>query len=342
MNTDALTQLDALPRVRLAHLPTPIDALPNLSRALGGPDLFIKRDDQTGLATGGNKARKLEFLLAQALAAGADSVITAGSTQSNHARQTAAGAARCGLAAHLVLYAPGGQAPRQQSGNLLLDHLLGAEIHWTAERSPYADTITQVETDLRRTGHAPYIIPYGGSNAYGLLGYVDALRELVTQTAGDPPFDAVVFATSSGGTQAGMQLGAQVTALAPQTRLIGISVDRPAPDLAADVTALAHAGAALLGLPTNSLKFPALTIDDRFLGGGYAVVGDPEREAIRLMARHEGILIDPVYTGRALAGLIALIRSGELTAGERVLFWHTGGSAALFAFADDIIRAATD
>ncbi len=342
MNTVALAQLDALPRVRLAHLPTPIEALPNLSRALSGPELFIKRDDQTGLATGGNKARKLEFLLAQAIAARADCVITAGSTQSNHARQTAAGAARCALAAHLVLYAPGGKAPLQQSGNLLLDHVLGAEIHWTEERSPYTKTIAQVENELRRTGHTPYVIPYGGSNAYGLLGYVDAMREFMTQTSADPPFDAVIFATSSGGTQAGMLLGAHVAELPATTRLIGISVDRPAPDLTADVIELARAGAELLGLPAASLNSQELSVDDRFLGGGYAVVGEPEREAIRLLARHEGILADPVYTGRALAGLIALIRSGELTAGQRVLFWHTGGSAALFAFASEIIQPGAD
>lgn len=327
--------LDTLPRVRLAHLPTPIDPLPNLGRHLGGPSLFIKRDDQTGLATGGNKTRKLEFLLAEALHAGADTVITAGSTQSNHARQTAAGAARCGLDCHLVLYAPGGKPPADISGNVLLDHLLGATIHWTTEHAPYSHTLARVEADLIAAGRQPHLVPYGGSNAVGIMGYVLAMREYQAQARGLAPFDAHVFATSSGGTQAGMLLGAHLSARPDSARLHGISVDRPAADLAATVATLANAGADLLGLAWRADP-SEIVIDDGYLGGGYAVVGEPEREAVRLMARHEGILVDPVYTGRALAGLIGLIRGRELTAGQRVLFWHTGGAAALFALSGDL------
>lgn len=325
-------ELVSLPRVRLAHLPTPIEPLPNLSKYLGGPALFIKRDDQTGLATGGNKTRKLEFLMAQAREAGADMVITAGSTQSNHARQTAAAASRCGLACHLVLYAPDAQLPAQLTGNLLLDHLLGATIHWTEERAPYIQTITHVKSELQMAGHRPYVIPYGGSNAYGLMGYVAAMEECATQIQALGPFDVQVFATSSGGTQAGMLLGAHLFGL--DTQLLGISVDRARNELAPDIATLANAGANLLKLDWQ-IDPAAIIINDTYLGGGYAVVGEPEREAIRLLAQYEGILVDPVYTGRALAGLIDLIRRGTFTPDQRVLFWHTGGAAALFAFAHE-------
>lgn len=328
---------DALPRARLAHLPTPIDTLPRLSQVLGGPELFIKRDDQTGLATGGNKTRKLEYLIAEAQQRGADSVITAGSTQSNHARQTAAAAARSGLGCHLVLYAPGGTAPDQFNGNLLLDSLLGATIHWTEERAPYAETIARVEAELKADGAAPYVIPYGGSNATGLMGYVRAMEEAAAQIEESGPFDVMVFATSSGGTQAGMILGAKAAGLLGRVRLLGISVEPTAGELAPGVSELVRAGAARIGLEITPGEIAnALDINDDYLGGGYAVVGDAEREAIRLLARHEGMLVDPVYTGRALAGLIDLIRKKELTAGQRVLFWHTGGAAALFAFTGDL------
>ncbi len=322
MPTD--TRLHDLPRVRLAHLPTPIEPLPRLSKLLGGPELYIKRDDQTGLATGGNKTRKLEFLIAQALEAGADTVITAGSTQSNHARQTAAAAARCGLACHLVLYAPGGIAPQDLTGNLLLDHLLGAVIHWTPERSPYTATIARVESDLLAADHHPYVIPYGGSNAYGLLGYVIAMLECAEQGQ----FDAHVFATSSGGTQSGMLLGAHLAGITAQ--LIGISVDRAQSAFLPDIRRLVRAGADLLGLDWEPDP-TAVIINDQYLGGGYAVIGPAEREAVQLFARTEGILIDPVYTGRAFAGLLDLIRRGTFTPDQRILFWHTGGAAALFA-----------
>lgn len=328
--------LDRMPRVRLAFLPTPIQPLPRLSAYLGGPTLFIKRDDQTGLATGGNKARKLEYLLAQAIEAGADCVITAGSTQSNHARQTAAGAASQGLTAHLVLYAPGGAPPAELSGNVLLDHLLGAVIHWTEERAPYTATIARVAESLRAAGHRPYVIPYGGSNAQGVLGYVEAMRELMGQIETPGWFDAHVFATSSGGTQAGMLLGAHLAGFPATTRILGISVDAPATDLAPRVMALARAGAQWLGLDWEPEAGQVL-INDRYCGAGYAVVTDQERQAIRLLARLEGILVDPVYTGRALAGLIDLIERREFGAGERVLFWHTGGTAALGAFARELL-----
>jgi len=335
MTQTSPSPLDRLPRVALAHLPTPVEPLPRLSAALDGPQLWIKRDDQTGLATGGNKTRKLEFLMAQVLDAEADTVITAGSTQSNHARQTAAAAAKCGLACHLVLYAPGGTAPTPIGGNVLLDALLGATIHWTDERAPYTRMLAQVERALRRSGCRPYLIPYGGSSPHGLLGYADAMRECAAQIAPLGGVDAHVFATSSGGTQAGLLLGAHLTGQ-PLTSVLGISVDRAAPDLARDVVELATRAAALLG-HAWTLDPADVRIDDAYCHAGYAVITDAEREAIRLLARHEGILVDPVYTGRALAGLIDLIRRGAFARDQRVLFWHTGGATALFAFADALV-----
>lgn len=333
MTDPIIPRLEQLPRVRLAHLPTPVEPLPNLSRVLGGPELWIKRDDQTGLATGGNKARKLEFLMAEALNAGADTVITAGSTQSNHARQTAAAAARLGLGCHLVLYAPGGQAPAQVTGNVLLDELLGAVIHWTEEHAPYTSTLNQVAAGLEAQGERPRLIPYGGSNRLGMMGFVTAVLELAGQEDITGPLDAVAYASSSGGTQAGMILGAHLAGWLGKVRLVGISVDEHEKVLASRVARLVNDGAELLGLGWR-IGDDVPDVVDSYLGGGYAVVGEPEREALYLLARHEGILADPVYTGRALAGLIDLIRRGEFKAGQRVLFWHTGGSAALFAFGD--------
>jgi D-cysteine desulfhydrase len=335
MTTSAIHTLDNLPRVQLAHLPTPVEPLPNLSKHLGGVELWIKRDDQTGLATGGNKARKLEYLLGEALQAKADSVITAGSTQSNHARQTAAAAAKCGLECHLALYAPKGKPPADPEGNVLLDLLLGATIHWTEEHAPYREAIRQVEEGLKAQGKQPYVVPYGGSSQTGLMGYVTALRELASQVDITGKLDAVVFASSSGGTQAGLIVGSYLTEWLGEVRLLGISVDEREATLGPRISNLVNEGAQMLNLDWW-VNDDVADISDSYLGGGYAVIGDAEREAVRLMAQHEGILVDPVYTGRALAGLIDLIRHGEFKTGQRVLFWHTGGTASLFAFGKDL------
>lgn len=334
MDKTALDRLAALPRIPIAYLPTPIARLPNLSRTLGGPELFVKRDDQTGLATGGNKTRKLEFLIAGALEAGADSVITAGAEQSNHARQTAAAARMAGLEPHLVLRKPD-LAP-VITGNLLLDHLLGATIHWTAEPAPYEATIRQVASALAAEGKKPFVIPYGGSNAVGLMGYVQAMVELASQPESADGFDAHLFATSSGGTQAGMLLGAHLAGLSGSTRLLGISVDLPAAAISERVADLIREGARLLSLDPGEAE-RQIDINDGYIGEGYAIVNQADREAVRLMAHQEGILLDPVYTGRAFAGLIDLIRQGVFSKGQRVLFWHTGGSASLFAFVDELM-----
>jgi L-cysteate sulfo-lyase len=333
-----VSEMLILPRVTLAKLPTPIEPLPRFSKALGGPEIWVKRDDLTGLATGGNKTRKLEYLLGAAAAEGADCVITAGSTQSNHTRQTAAAARRAGIEPHLVLYAPEGKPPKSLEGNVLIDHLLGAMIHWTDERAPYSEALADVEKELRDAGKKPYVIPYGGSNAVGIMGYVTAMREVESQVVGEgwPLFDTHVFASSSGGTQAGLILGAQLGAALGKIRLLGISVDESRVVLTARVTGLVNAGARRLGLDWR-VGDDVVEVNDDYLGAGYAVIGDPEREAIRLLAETEGLLADPVYTGRALAGMIDLIRKKRFNGGERILFWHTGGQASIFAFGEELL-----
>lgn len=325
---------DKLPRVSIAHLPTPLEPLPRITARLGGPELWIKRDDQTGLATGGNKARKLEFLVADALARKAGVLITAGAAQSNHARQTAAAAAKFGLACTLVLRSPEpvegrGENPAQAQGNLLLDRLLGAKIAWAGSQ-PLADAMAQVAEELQTAGYRPYVVPYGGSNAVGASGYTAAMEELLTQcTERGVQFDHVVLASSSGGTQAGLAVGAR--ALGYEGRILGISVDQQADALRRTLADLATATADRLGLGFTFA--PAdLAVNDDYLGGGYGVVGDLEREAILTLARAEGVLLDPVYTGRAFGGLLDLIHRGAFRPGERVLFWHTGGTAGVFAY----------
>ena len=327
--------VDKLERIQLAHLPTPIQLLPRLSVHLGGPHLFVKRDDQTGLATGGNKTRKLEFLLADALAQGADTLITPGAAQSNHARQTAAAAAQVGLHCVLVLRRPaGGDEPQ---GNWLLDELMGADIRWVTDKSHVLPAVESAAQELRAQGRKPYVIPYGGSNPLGAAGYVAAMEEICRQ-AGEPGggiYDHIVFASSSGGTQAGLAVGAK--ALHYPGRLLGISVDEDAGTLKARVARLATETAAHLGLGL-SLGPGDVEVNADYLGGGYGVLGDLEREAIRLAARLEGLLLDPVYTGRAFGGLIDLIRQGAFRTDERVLFVHTGGLPALFAYSRQLGR----
>jgi D-cysteine desulfhydrase len=318
-------------RVAIAHLPTPIERLDRLSKHLGGPEIIIKRDDLTGLATGGNKTRKLEFLVAEALAKGCDHLITTGAPQSNHCRQTAAAAAQFGLGCSLVLR---GYAPKKITGNLLLDELLGAQVYWSGQDKS-SKQISRLAAELTAMGHKPYIIPLGGSNVVGATGYVKATQELMNQLqAQELNIDFIVFASSSGGTQAGLLLGAQLYDF--QGQVYGISVDHPADELRTQVAALATATATHLGLEPLPIMDKVLVNDD-YLGEGYAKVGELEKEAIQLVARLEGILLDPVYTGRALGGLIDLIRWGAFTRGQTVLFWHTGGTAALPAFADKIL-----
>jgi len=295
----------------------------------------MKRDDQTGLALGGNKVRKLEFLVGEALTQGCDTLITGGAAQSNHCRQTAAAAAACGLACHLVL---GGEPPSVPEGNLLLDQLLGAAIHWTGELRK-GEKIPEIAASLRSEGCRPYVVPYGGSNTTGALGFVEAVRELIPQLAQlGEPVTHIVFASSSGGTQAGLTVGKRVFGL--DCELVGIGIDKGASGdvpFAEHVLGLANATAERLGIKG---RFTAadLVIREEYLGQGYGVVGELERRAIRMVAQTEGILLDPVYTGRAMGGLIDMIERGELTHADSVLFWHTGGTPALFPYARDLIR----
>ncbi|MEA3338916.1 MAG: D-cysteine desulfhydrase family protein [Chloroflexota bacterium] len=322
---------EKLARVAIGHLPTPLEPLPRLTAQLDGPELWIKRDDQTGLATGGNKTRKLEFLVADAQTMGADTLITGGAAQSNHARQTAAAAAKFGLACRLVLR---GAEPSQVRGNLLLDRLLGAEVVWAGEH-PAAEVMEQVAKELRSAGRRPYVIPYGGSNPVGASGYVAALEELLAQcTERDLHFDHIALPSSSGGTQAGLMVG--VRALGFEGRVLGISIDLAAGKLQQLLADLATETAERLGMGF-AFTPEDFAVNDDYLGGGYGVVSDLEREAIRVMARAEGVLLDPVYTGRAFGGLLDLIRRGTFDAGERVLFWHTGGTTGLFGCECELI-----
>ena len=328
--------LERLARVPLAHLPTPVEALDRLSRYLGSARLLIKRDDQTGLAMGGNKVRKLEFLMAEALAQGADVVLTGGAVQSNHCRQTAAAAAKLGLECILVL---GGSPPPAPNGNLLLDQLLGARLHWAGAHRR-GEQLAEVAEQLLAAGRRPYVIPYGGSNAVGALGYATAMLELSRQELDGLPLgavDRIVFASSSGGTHAGLAVGARMVGFGGQ--LLGIGIDKgEAGDLPYELhlAQLANATASLLDLAAT-FRPEDFAVNRDYLGAGYGVVGPLEREATQLLARLEGVLLDPVYTARAFGGLIDLLHRGVIGRNETVLFWHTGGAPALFAYGESIL-----
>jgi len=328
------TRLEKLPRFRLAQLPTPMERLERLSRELGGPELLIKRDDQTGLAFGGNKTRKLEFLVGQALKEGADTLVTAGAAQSNHCRQTAAAAAKAGLKCELIL---NGDKPAELEGNLLLNELLGAKEHWI-KRSERAAKLAEIPAQLRDQGRKPYVIGIGGSNGIGATGYVVAMIELMGQLrVSGQEVDHIVFGSSSGGTQAGLVVGARLTGFKGQ--LHGLSIDKGDLELDSyeeEVAQIANECAEYIGFDSG-FNWPDIKIVYGYLGEGYGVVGDLEREAIRLMAQTEGIILDPVYAGRAFGALVDLIRKKTFKRGERVLFWHTGGGPALFAYSKELM-----
>ncbi len=310
-----------IPRIRIAILPTPVESLPRLSAYLGGPRLWVKRDDLTGIAFGGNKVRKLELLLAEAQANGARTLVTVGAAQSNHCRQTAALAAHYGMHCILVLSGDPSQSP---SGNLLIDEMLGAEIVWT-DRQNRETVLRQTFDHAWESGRRPYLIPLGASNPLGALGYMFAFEELLTQQV-QP--DWIVVASSSGGTQAGLVLGARRAGW--KGRILGISIDAKDTDLQEIVSHLATEASDLAGQRVE-FKPADILVNDDYLGEGYGVMGAPEKEAIQAFARQEGLLLDPVYTGRAAAGMIDLIRRGFFKPRDTVLFWHTGGAPALFA-----------
>jgi len=309
-------------RLTFAHLPTPIETLPRLSETLGGPRLLIKRDDQTGLAFGGNKTRKLEFLVAEACDLGATTLISGGALQSNHCRQTAAAAARFGFECVLVLT---GDKPEQASANLLLNQLFGAQVVYVADRKDRDSVLKQTFDRATEEGMKPYLVPYGGSSPTGALGYAFAVKELMEQNV---DADWIVFATSSGGTHAGLVLGRR--AFGYKGKVLGISIDESEEWLRTHVSELATSASEKLGKRTEFGPADVLA-NAAYCKAGYGVLTEPEREAIHLFAKQEGLLLDPVYTGRAAAGMIDLIRRKFFKKAETVLFLHTGGQPALFA-----------
>ena len=323
--------LARFPRRRYTPHPTPIEPLERLSRELGGPELWIKRDDLTGLTGGGNKTRKLEFLVADALSKGADTLITVGAVQSNHCRLTLAAAVREGLRCRLVLEerVPGSYDPAASGNNFLFD-LLGAEAISVVPGGADLNAAMREHAEaVERDGGVPYVIPGGGSNALGALGYVACAEELLSQTFHmGVPLDAVVCASGSAGTHAGLLVG--LLGSSAQIPLVGINVRRPREEQEANVHTLAEQTAALLNVPP--IPRDAVTALGDWVGGGYSIPTDEMIEAVRLLARLEGVLLDPVYTGKAMAGLIGLVRRGEFRKGQKVLFVHTGGSPALYAY----------
>jgi 1-aminocyclopropane-1-carboxylate deaminase/D-cysteine desulfhydrase-like pyridoxal-dependent ACC family enzyme len=325
--TDALARLAAVPAVALLDGPTPVQEMTRLRAALGAggaPRLLVKRDDAIPFGFGGNKVRKLELVAAAAVAAGADTLVTPGGVQSNHARATAAAAARLGLRAHLVI---NGARPERPTANALLDELLGAEITYIGGREERAAALRDVEARLTREGRRPYVVPLGASTPLGALGFARAVGELLAQ---GPAPDVIVHATSSGGTQAGLVAGCALHGLA--TRVIGVSADDPAAEVEATVRRVVAGVGELLGTDGDALaRAVPFTVDDAFVGGGYGVPTDASREAQRLAARTEALFVDHTYTAKALAALVAYARAGRFREAETVLFWHTGGQVGLFA-----------
>lgn len=325
-------------RVNLCHKPTPVEEMQRLSKYLGGPRLLVKRDDCTGLAIGGNKTRKLEFLMGEALAKGANTVITSGGVQSNHCRQTAAAAAKLGMKCELILphLSRFESSTYETGGNLLLDQLLGAKLHVTTDMEAATELTREVMRQVRARGDTPHLIPFGGSTAIGALGYVDAAFELARQAVElKLKIDYVVVTTGSCTTHAGLLVGLEGVRRMPQLdcdpRVIGVSVYYPEERALATVKQKSREAAQLVGLVDANLDERVVVSGD-YLGGGYGEPTDAMVDAVGLAARLEGLLLDPVYTGKSLAGLVDLVRQGYFHSTDTVLFWHTGGTPALFAY----------
>jgi L-cysteate sulfo-lyase len=325
-------KLTTFPRVRITHSPTPLEFMPRLTEALGGPNLYIKRDDCTGLGTGGNKTRKLEFLMGEAQAQKADVIITQGATQSNHARQTVAIAAKMGMQCEILLENRTGftEPEYKHSGNVFLDVLYGARVQEYPGGTDMNAAMATVAEQLRAKGKRPYIIPGGGSNAVGALGYVVCALEMVDQfnTLG-LNVDHVVHATGSAGTQAGLVAGLQGSrSLIP---VLGIGVRAPQPAQEQSVYNLAVKTAELLGVP-GAVSRESVVANCNYVGDGYGVPTPGMVEAVTMLARLEGILLDPVYSGKGMAGLIDLCRKGFFKKGQNIVFLHTGGAVGLYGY----------
>jgi L-cysteate sulfo-lyase len=313
-----------VPLAPLLSEPTPVESLSRLQAAIGArPRLLIKRDDAIPFGFGGNKIRKLALVAGQALADGADMLITCGGVQSNHARATAAAAARLGMRCALVA---NGSAPDRPTANALLGRLLGADIHYVAGREDRAPAMDRIAADARAAGHRPVVIPLGASTPTGAFAFALAIAELAEQL--DPP-DVIVHASSSGGTQAGLVAGCR--ALAWPTRVIGISADEPSAALVATIADIHQGMAVLVPQLQAALEGAPVEVDAGFIGDGYGLPTPASREAQELAARTEAIFVDHTYTAKAMAGLIAACRAGRFDGARTVLFWHTGGQVGLFA-----------
>ncbi len=322
------------PRVTLGHLPTPLEPLHRLSEELGGPRIWIKRDDCTGLATGGNKTRKLEFLMGEALELGADTILTQGATQSNHARQTAAAAARLGLTCHLLLEDRTGSdnADYNFNGNVLLDQLVGASISTRPGGSDMQKEMEELADRLKADGKRPYIIPGGGSNPVGALGYVNAAMELAYQAnCMNLDIANIVHATGSTGTQGGLLAG--LSMINSDIEVLGISVKAPKQVQEENVFDMARRTCDYMGIG-DIVEREDVVVNSDYVGGGYGVPTDSMVEAVTMLARLEGILLDPVYSGKGMAGMIDQVRKGAFDADSNIVFIHTGGAAALSAYVD--------
>lgn len=319
-------------RFRIATLPTPLQHLPRLSQQLGGPQLYIKRDDLTGLAFGGNKTRKLEYLVADACAKGATHLITAGGIQSNHVRQTSAAARLAGMQAELVLQCP--VTDPEPQGNYLIDRLLDARCHIIPADGDVNQGMEDLAIKLREAGQVPYVIPVGGSSPVGALGYVSAMLELNEQLWDQGiPATHLYHAGGSGGTQAGIVLGARL--YGGEYDVCGVAVSGTSEQKIERASELVNETAALLGV-ANPVTSDDLRVDDSQVGEGYGIPTEATLEAMKLLAMSEAILLDPVYTGKAFAGMIADIRNGALTDDHTVVFLHSGGTPALFAKLEEI------
>ena len=328
--------LARFPRVSLAHLPTPLEHLPRFSRHLGGPTIWVKRDDCTGLATGGNKTRKLEWVMGAALEEGADTIITVGALQSNHVRQTAAAACKLGLRCEVLLEhrIAGPSDNYTNSGNVLLDRLFGANLHEYPAGTDFPAAMEEHAERIRGEGGRPFIVPTGASDPVGALGYVNCAQELLAQ-ANDRGLviDHLVTATGSAGTQGGLVVGLQ--AMHSGVPLLGIGVGAPRDLQEQKVYDLAVETAEYIGAPGVVSRDDVIANCD-YVGEAYGVPTEAMNDAVLTLARTEGLLFDPVYSGKALAGLIDLVQTGYFGNAENIVFLHTGGSAALFAYADQL------
>jgi L-cysteate sulfo-lyase len=329
-------QIDTFPRVALAHLPTPLEHLPRLTEHLGGPEIFVKRDDCTGLATGGNKTRKLEYSMGEALNQGADTVVTVGAIQSNHVRQTAAAACKLGMKCEVLLEHRVGQPSETytSSGNVLLDRIFGANLREYPGGTDFDAAMAEVADEVRANGGTPYLIPGGASNSVGALGYVGCGIELLQQFGEQNlAIDHLVTATGSAGTHAGLAVG--IRGSGSDLPILGFGVNAPQDVQEERVYKLAIETAQVVGAPGCVVR-EDIVADCNYIGPGYGEPTDSMNEAVLMLARLEGLLFDPVYSGKALAGMIDYIRQGRFEKDQKIVFLHTGGSAGLFAYADTL------